>query len=319
MIGQCHNESQSGCDTRRQFTSDTSCGSTEARVDVQNSPSRTGTIAAMADRVLELEEQLRCARSQLAGYESTLLAIQRSILSQRLPVVPGLDLGVHVAELEQAGGDLYDVSPLAPGHWAIVIADVSGHGLAAAAVLALTHALGHALQAQGTPPSPGAALALVNGALAARYLVNNGQFVTAFAGWYEEHTQVFKYASAGHPAPRLIRGNDLRRLDAASGLPLGVDGESFYQEAVVQLRPGDRLVFFTDGMTEGINAAGELFGDQRFDEVLRAPTNGAADLVERIVHSVQAFRAGLPSRDDETCLVAVVKPIGATQDESEVL
>lgn len=268
--------------------------------------------AATADHVLELEEQLHSARRQLASYGKTLFAIQRSILPQRLPEVPGLDLAVHFSGVDEVGGDFFDVSPLGPESWAIVVADVSGHGLAAAAVLALTHALGRALQEQGTPPPPGAALALLNGALAERYLVNSGQFVTAFAGWYEPRTRVFKYASAGHPPPRLIRDNDVRRLDRASGIPLGVDGESSYQEAVVQLQAGDRMLLFTDGITESVNAAGEMFGDDRFDGLLRAPTTSAKELVERVVHNVQAFRAGLPPNDDETCLVAAVKPIGTT-------
>lgn len=277
--------------------------------EMQSPHSRTQVLAATATRVLELEQQLRCARKQLAAYSKTLFDIQRSIMPQRLPEVPGLDLAAHFTELEEAGGDFYDVSPLGPESWAIVIADVSGHGLAAAAVLALTHALGHSLQEQGTPPSPGAALALVNGALATRYLVNSGQFVTALAGWYEARTQVFKYASAGHPFPRLIRGDVVRRLDGISGSPLGVDAESSYQEAAVQLREGDRLVLFTDGITECMNAAGELFGDQRLDEALRAPVTGAAELLQHIVHSVQEFRAGQPPRDDETCLVAVVQSL----------
>lgn len=289
----------------------THLGNPAEATEMPQSRSRAQMLAGMADRVLELERQLRDTRSQLARYGNSLLAIQRSIIPQRLPEVPGLDLAVHFAPLEEAGGDLYDVSSLGPESWAIVIADVSGHGLAAAAVLALTHALGHAVQEQGTPPSPGAALALVNGALATRYLVNSGQFVTALAGWYEARTQVFKYASAGHPPPRLIRDDEVRRLDDVSGVPLGVDAESSYQEAVLQLRAGDRLVLFTDGITECMSAAGELFGDQRLDEALRAPTNGAAELLERIVHSVHAFRAGLPPKDDETCLVAAVKPLRA--------
>lgn len=320
MNEQFHNESLDGRGTQRPRVADTHVSHSAATREMQRSCSQTRTFAAMADRVLELEEQLRCARSQLASYGKTLFAIQRSILPQRLPDVPGLDLAAHFSGMEEAGGDFYDVSPLGPESWAIVIADVSGHGLAASAVLALTHALGHALQEQGTPPSPGAALALVNGALAARYLMNSGQFVTAFAGWYETRTQVLKYASAGHPPPRLIRGNEVRRLDRASGIPLGIGGESFYQEAAVQLRPGDRLVLFTDGMTEGTNATGELFGDQRLDEVLRVPATRAAEYLERIVNSVQAFRAGRPPSDDETCLVVFVQPVGATmQSESEVI
>jgi len=276
--------------------------------------------AELTDRVLELERELRDARGQLARYGETLVAIQRSIMPRRLPEVPGLDLAVQFSGMEEAGGDFYDVSPLGPESWAVVVADVSGHGLAAAAVLALTHALGHALQEQGTPPSPGAALTLINGALAARNLVNSGQFVTAFVGWYEARTQVLKYASAGHPPPRLSRGDEVRRLDGASGIPLGVEGESFYQEASVQLQPGDRLVLFTDGITESVDTAGQMFGDERLDELLRVPAESAVDLVERVVHSVQAFRAERLPSDDETCLVAVVKPIGATtKGESEVV
>lgn len=312
MNKQSHNGNPKGRDKRfRGGVAADRCRA--AAAETQQSYSRTQTLAAMADRVLELQNQLRCARAQLASYSKTLIAIQRSMLPQRLPEVPGLDLAIHFAELEEPGGDFYDVSPLGPESWAIVIADVSGHGLAAAAVLALTHALGHALQVQGTPPSPGAALALVNGALAARYLVNSGQFVTAFAGWYEAQTQVFKYASAGHPPPRLIRDNEVRQLNVVSGVPLGVDGESFYQEAVVQLEPGDRLVLFTDGITESTNAVRDMFGSKRLDAILHAPASTASELLERIVHTVHEFRAGMPSGDDETCLVAVVKPMRASE------
>jgi len=313
MNQQSHNKSLEGRDVRLQGIDVIQPSRAAVPAEMQRSRSRTQILAATTDRVLELQEQLRCARNQLASYGKTLFAIQRSMIPQQLPEVPGLDLAVHFTELEEAGGDLYDVSPLGPESWAVVIADVSGHGLAATAILALTHALGHSLQEQGTPPSPGAALALVNGALATRYLVNSGQFVTALAGWYEARTRVFKYASAGHPPPRLIRGDEVRRLNGVSGVPLGVDGESSYQEAVVQLQAGDRLVLFTDGITECTNSAGELFGDQRLDEALRAPTDGAAELLERVVHSVHAFRAGLPPGDDETCLVAAVKPIGAPE------
>lgn len=260
----------------------------------------------LADRVLELHEELRKARNQLASYSETLVAIQRSILPQQLPCVPGLDLAVHFAE--GVGGDFYDVHPIGPDRWAILIADVAGHGLAAAAILALVHALGSAVQ-DDVASSPGTALGLVNQQLTTRYLANTGQFVTVFAGLYSAQAQTLTYAAAGHPPPRLVRGNEVGRLSDVSGLPLGIGTASVYPEQTVQLLPGDRLVLFTDGITESANAARDLFGDERLDAVLQNSPSTATALRNHVVSSVRMFRGGQPAGDDETCLVAVVKPL----------
>ena len=221
--------------------------------------------AYTSDESPELNLELRRAREELKRYGELVLAIQRSILPQQLPSVPDLDLAVHFADAEDAGGDFYDVYPVGPNRWAIVIADVSGHGLAAAATLALVHALGNAVEGQQGPTPPGAALALINKPLTTRYLANTGQFVTAFVGLYDAEDRVLTYASAGHPPPRLVRGNEVHRLDADSGLPLGIDKTSIYGNKTLQLLAGDRLVLFTDGITESTNAAGEFFGDEILD------------------------------------------------------
>jgi len=264
--------------------------------------------ADTSEQMLQLGNELRQAREELERYGELVLAIQRSILPQQLPHVPGLDLAVHFADAEGPGGDFYDVRPVGPGYWAIVIADVSGHGLAAAAILALVHALGNAVPIDKGPTLPGAALSLINTPLATRYLADTGQFITAFVGLYNADAQVLTYASAGHPPPRLVRGNGVHRLDTVSGLPLGVDNTSVYKNDSLVLMPGDRLVLFTDGITEGRNAAREFLGDNGLDEILHEPARNAAELLERVVRSVRTFRAGRPAEDDETCLVAVVKP-----------
>lgn len=263
----------------------------------------------LINRVFQLNEELRHAREELHRYAEQLLAIQKSIMPQQLPSVPGLDLAVHFADADGVGGDFYDVRPVGPDHWAIVIADVSGHGLAAAAILALVHALGNAVQGQQGPTAPSAALALINKPLATRYLANTGQFVTAFVGLFDASAQVLTYASAGHPQPRLIRDNEVRQLNGVTGLPLGVDKTAAYEERTLRLLPGDRLVLFTDGITESTNAGHEFFGDDRLDEIVRTPVSGAAELLSRIMAEVQTFRAGRPAIDDETCLVAAVKPV----------
>lgn len=276
-----------------------------ARVDIRHTRRRAQGFAGLANRALWLHEELRKARNQLASYSETLVAIQRSILPQQLPSVPGLDLAVHFADAEGVGGDFYDIRPVGPDHWAIVVADVVGHGLAAAAILALVHALGNTLQGQPVPP--GAALASINSPLAARYLANTGQFVTAFVGLYDTEARVLTYASAGHPPPRFVRDGEVRQLDGVTGLPLGISETSAYDEAAVRLLPDDRLVLFTDGITESTNGAHEFLGDERLDALLHAPASTAAELLDHVVDSVQRFRGRRPAGDDETCLVAVVK------------
>lgn len=260
-----------------------------------------------------LHDELREARQQLANYRDTLVTIQRAMLPQHLPDVPGLDLAVHLADADGVGGDFYDVRPVAPGRWAIVIADVIGHGLGAAAILAVVHALGNGVDRQRVMAEPGPALALVNGPLATRYLADSGKFVTAFVGLFDAEARVLTYASAGHPPPRFVRGSTVRRLDDVCGLPLGLDRTSTYEQSWLELQPGDRLVLFTDGVTESRNAAQSLFGDERLDAVLRTPAHSAAELLNRITGAVSTFREGRPAGDDETCLVALVGP--ATQPE----
>jgi sigma-B regulation protein RsbU (phosphoserine phosphatase) len=259
-----------------------------------------------SDQIRQLSDELHQAREELKRFGEALLTIQKSILPQQLPTVPRLDLAVHFADADAVGGDFYDVHPIGPDRWAIVIADVVGHGLAAAALLGLVHALGSAVRGRELAPSPGSILSLIN-RLLARYLGESGQFVTAFVGQYDARTDVLTYASAGHPYPRLIRRDSLLRLGAATGMPLGVSPTSNYEEASVQLLPDDRLILFTDGITESISPAHERFGDQRLDAVLLRTASTAAELLDHVVNSVQTFRVGRPADDDETCLVALVK------------
>lgn len=277
---------------------------------------RTTMTPDSSEQIRELSDALRQAREELKHYGELLLTIQKSILPHRLPQIPSLDLAVHFADADGVGGDFYDVHPIGPDRWAIVIADVVGHGLAAAALLAMVHALGSAVRGQVSPPSPAASLSLVNQPLATRYLAASGQYVTAFVGQYDAQVNTLTYSSAGHPYPRLVRGDSLVRLEPATGLPLGISATSRYEEASVQLLPGDRLVAFTDGITESINAAHELFDDHRFDAVLSAPAKSAAELLNQIVSAVKTFRGPCPAIDDETCLVALVKPDPATTSES---
>ena len=127
---------------------------------------------------------------------------------------------------------------------------MSGHGTPAAVIMAITHSIAHTYP--GPPLPPQAILSYVNEQLALRYTAPFGAFVTAFYGIYDPATRVLRYACAGHNPPRLKHCDtgEIESLDQASSLPLGIDPEEKYRECLHTFRPGDQIIFYTDGMTE---------------------------------------------------------------------
>src|SRR4030095_14229869 len=131
--------------------------------------------------------------------------IQRSLLPQDLPQIPGYEIATYYQTSRRAGGDYYDFFPLPGGWWGVFIADVSGHGAGAAVLMAITHSIVHSYPG---PPAPAATmLEFVNRKLADRYTGELGSFVTAFYGIYDPAQRRLSYSSAGHPPPRLKRAS----------------------------------------------------------------------------------------------------------------
>ena len=232
--------------------------------------------------------------------------LQRALLPARLPDVPGLDMAAVYETSRRVGGDYYDLFPLADGRWGILIADVSGHGPAAAVGMAITHALAHTAPEELCPP--GRLLTWLNTQSVQHYTDRTGGFVTAFYGIYDPRERTLWYACAGHNPPRLKRCADgsLALLDAAHGLPIGVAENETYNEATHQLQIGDQIVFYTDGITEAFNPNGEMFGTERLDRVLENCSVNAASLIDELLAAVSDFTAGQPADDDRTILIARV-------------
>jgi phosphoserine phosphatase RsbU/P len=234
--------------------------------------------------------------------------IQRSLLPASMPEIPGLKLAAWYETSQRAGGDYYDFFPLAGGRWGILIADVSGHGTPATVVMAVTHSIAHLFP--GDPGSPGRLLEFLNRHLSRRYTSEVEAFVTAWYGIYDPASRELRCSVAGHPSPRLWRCGDgeARSLDLPANLPLGVLEEVDYGETVIQLAAGDRLVLFTDGITEAMNAQGEEFGIERLDDALEAcKISDPASMIERIIHNVRTFTSHAVISDDCTLVVAMVE------------
>jgi sigma-B regulation protein RsbU (phosphoserine phosphatase) len=256
---------------------------------------------------LVLRNQLSQALAALDRELQVVGDIQRSLLPQRLPRIPGIELASDYVTSARAGGDYYDFFPLAGERWGLFIADVSGHGTPAAVLMAITHALAHSQPGTHTPPA--VLLEYLNEQLV-RWYTRNGTFVTAFYAVLDPTARTLTYSAGGHNPPRWVRDSRVLALDESGGMPLGIAGRQRYGQAVVTLRSGDLLLLYTDGITEAMapkvpDRPHDLFGVERLDRVLLECGGQSPDeCVARIRAELAAFTANAPPTDDHT-LVAM--------------
>lgn len=260
-----------------------------------------------ATQNLVLAEQLDAAYQQVDRELQVVADIQRSLLPSELPEISTMRLAAYYQTSKRAGGDYYDFFPLSQGRWGILIADVSGHGTPAAVVMAICHAIAHTHCHEHAAPRQ--LLEMLNYQLATRYTVSSGHFVTAFYGVYEPESRRLRYASAGHNPPRLRHCGESHvvALDQANYLPLGLMPNLQYREAELQLRPGDRLVLYTDGVIEAANVHGELFGPTRLDMIVADCRDDAEGALQKVLAAVAGFTGGHAASDDRTLIIADVR------------
>jgi hypothetical protein len=225
--------------------------------------------------------------------------IQRSFLISDFPRRPRVEVHAVNVSSKEVSGDFYDVVPAGDDALLFVIADVSGKGVPAALLSSMLQGLVR-VQA-GTTPSPGTAMRLLNTLACQRE--STGQFATLFLGAIHEPTMTLRYTNAGHNPPVLVRRGE-RRLLETGGLLLGVAPEAIYEEGVLALEAGDRLVLYTDGVTEAANARGEMVGEERLygwlDEMDLALDSKA--VVESVLDRVRGFLGDAEAGDDITVM-----------------
>lgn len=231
--------------------------------------------------------------------------IQRSLLPERAPDIPGFEVAGLSEPADETGGDTFDFIPLAEGQWGFVVADATGHGVGPALVIAETRAMLRAsarlIRADST--RVGEILRTANQLLAED--LGGGTFVTCFLGVLDPVAGVLTYASAGH-GPLLFyrrRRDDFEQV-AATGLPLGVMEDAEFDD-VRQFRfeEGDWAVVPTDGLFETMDAQRNLFGIERLLTTVRTGCDlSARELIDRLRAEAAAFAAGLPPADDLTVI-----------------
>jgi serine phosphatase RsbU (regulator of sigma subunit) len=237
--------------------------------------------------------------------------IQQSLLPRSIPEIPTLALAADYRPCARAGGDYYDFFKLPNNLWGIFLADVSGHGPPAAVIMAVTHALAHSYR--DLAHCPAEFLTHLHRTLARRY-TSAGSFVTAFYGVFDPTNRTLRYATAGHPSPRLLRSADaggaatIYDLEGPGGLPLGIFDEldsNCYDSASIILHPGDALLLYTDGISEARAQDGEFFGPEGLDHALRSskPRCNPSELIHAVNDAVADFTSNAPLDDDRTLVV----------------
>ncbi len=247
-----------------------------------------------------LEEELRIARQ-----------IQMSLLpGEGLVSVPGIRIAALCLPAAEVGGDYYDLLPLGPTRMGVLVADVSGKGTSAA--LYMAELKGLVLSLSRIYESPARLLAEANRILSAN--MDARSFVTMTYAVVDTAARRMRYARAGHnPMIHMQARTGRTAILAPAGLGLGLDAgerfEAILEENEVALEPGDFFLFFTDGLSEAMNPASELFGEGRLRRILEESGSlGSEELRERILEEVRRFVGDALPHDDMTLVVLKVVP-----------
>ena len=228
-------------------------------------------------------------------------AMQRSLLPHEEPDIPGIEVGhVYASSAHvDVGGDLYDFLALDDGRLAVVLGDVTGHGVDAAADMAMAKFVFRSLAREN--PEPGEFLAAANAVVCDE--IAPGKFVTMLYLTVDPRTGEVACASGGHPLPRILLPDGTVQVLEARGLALGVEPGQSYPEAKAELPPAAAVVLYTDGVVEARRGA-EFYGTERLDATLTAGRElSARELAEQVLERCREF--GRELADD--CAVVVIK------------
>ncbi|MFH9589224.1 PP2C family protein-serine/threonine phosphatase [Streptomyces luteogriseus] len=286
-----------------------------ARAEAERASAEAERARAEAERArTEADEARRQAEADRARLADALSVLQRSLVPDSLPAVPGLESAVHyhTAAPDQLGGDFYDLFPVAGDRWAFFLGDVCGKGPEAASLTSLTR---YTLRAAAHhDPDPASALTTLNAVLHQRYTGDGDpRYCTCIFGIIEpgggDGPTTVRLASGGHP-PALVLRSDGRAefLPTPGGLLIGVVPGAPIGTAETALAPGDTVVLYTDGLTEARTGPGrdDLYGEDALHAFAtdQAPAS-PHEVITALTGLLESFGDGL---DDDTALLALGVP-----------
>ena len=276
-------------------------------VDYVSKPFQPDEVIARVNTHLTIHRLKREVEKKKDALENELKVVsdvQRRLLPKNLPEIAGLKLAIHYETSLYAGGDYYDIVKLADNLWGFLVADAEGHSAPAAVMMAMTCAL---FRSYPVPPSePGELIFFLNQHLCK---VADPSFVTALYIVYDSDRHRLKIARAGHPPPMIYRSAEKKAVEAkCSGVfPMGVDPYEQVPVTEAELQPGDRILMYTDGITERFNSDGNTYGEERLLRQLAGDGNRQPEeLLAAIMKDVDDFAGERPADDDQALLLGIV-------------
>lgn len=247
-----------------------------------------------------IESELKIARE-----------IQMSMIPKIFPPFPnreGLDIYAYLKPAKEVGGDLYDFF-IDGDRLCFAVGDVSGKGIPASLFMAVTRSIFRSVA--GAQRTPSAIIRTMNNAMSDGNDAN--MFVTLFIGILDLRTGRIQYCNAGHNPPVLLRPDgtaELLEVSAATGVPVGIFPDFPYTDGAFDLGPRDRLILYTDGVTEAENRKAALYGEDRLLDTIRrnAGSPSIKDLLNRLVADIEAHVGEAPQSDDITVMILKNQP-----------
>jgi phosphoserine phosphatase RsbU/P len=232
--------------------------------------------------------------------------IQTWLVPSKPPEVAGADIAFASRPQNSVAGDYYDAfyptaNAAENGKLMLVIADVAGKSIPAALLMATLQASLRTIAGEGAPLGE---LVVRLNRYASAHSLDGRRFTTAVLTEYDPATRHLAYVNAGHNPPILRHANAALEKLEVGGLPLGIETGAVYDTAAVDLRPGDALIFYTDGVVEAFDEKGDPFGDERWLDAIRAlPEWNAQESLQFLMKRVDDFVGLTHQSDDITCLV----------------
>jgi phosphoserine phosphatase RsbU/P len=259
--------------------------------------------ASAIDHTLLYREVLR--KRQAESEIELARKVVEGLLPRAFPNLAGLDIYGTTIPFREVGGDYLDVIDQISDRLGVLVADVSGKGLAAALIMVTFRAYVHATVINELAMR--VVMARVNRLV--HEATSGDRFITTFYGLIDVENKRLMYINAGHNPPLLLRADGTSETLSHGGLPLGAFDDARYSESVAELRAGDLLVLYTDGVVEARNSADEMFGLPRLEEAVRAyASERAYDIVQAVTGAVYEFAFDMDGpEDDLTVMVIKVK------------